>query len=63
MGLFIIAKICKKEMIRKCPYCKSENITLYMGFQFGKYQCKDCGYIGSLIIEFEPKKNPKGRKE
>jgi len=34
-----------------CPQCESENITLYMGGQFGKYQCKDCGYVGPLILE------------
>ena len=34
-----------------CPLCKSDDITLYMGFQFGKYVCKHCDYIGSLILE------------
>ncbi len=34
-----------------CPSCRSKNITLYMGGQFGKYKCKDCGYVGPLIIE------------
>lgn len=34
-----------------CPKCKLENVTLYMGGQFGKYQCKDCGYIGPLILD------------
>ncbi len=37
--------------MKVCPMCKSENITLYMGGQFGKYICKDCDYIGPLIIE------------
>lgn len=41
-----------------CPKCKSENVTLYMGGQFGKYECKDCGYIGPLIIK-EYKKTKK----
>nr|MCK4929829.1 TFIIB-type zinc ribbon-containing protein [Nanoarchaeota archaeon] len=37
--------------ILKCPHCKSTNVTLDTGGQTGKYICKDCGYIGSLIIE------------
>ncbi|MFH1376152.1 MAG: hypothetical protein ABIH25_00795 [Candidatus Woesearchaeota archaeon] len=40
-----------KSKTKKCPICKSTNITLYMGGQFGKYQCKDCDYIGTIIIE------------
>lgn len=43
-------EIFKKEKMI-CPKCKSEKITLYMGGQFGKYECKDCEYIGPLIIE------------
>ena len=39
--------------MKKCPHCKSSNITLDMGGQSGKYICKDCGYVGSLIIEEE----------
>ena len=23
----------------------------YMGAQFGKYECKDCGYVGVIVIE------------
>ena len=38
-------------MALKCPSCKSTDVTPYMGFQFGKYLCKQCGYIGNLIIE------------
>jgi len=45
-------------MVLKCPICKSEEITTYMGGQFGKYMCKKCRYIGALIIE-EDKKEPK----
>ena len=39
-----------------CPVCKSKEITLYMGGHFGKYQCKKCGYVGSLILEEDEKK-------
>jgi len=36
--------------IKKCPKCKSKNIWLDTGGITGKYKCKDCGYVGSLII-------------
>jgi transposase-like protein len=35
-----------------CPVCNSSNVTYYLGGQIGyMYQCKDCGYIGALVIE------------
>lgn len=35
-----------------CPDCGSTSITYYMGLKTGlQYQCKDCGYVGSFIIE------------
>ena len=34
-----------------CPVCKSEEINFYMGGQFGKYECKDCGYVGVIVLE------------
>jgi len=39
--------------IKKCPRCRSTNITLDMGGQTGKYICKKCGYTGVLVIEEE----------
>jgi len=42
--------------MKRCPVCKSSNITLYMGFQFGNYQCKKCGFVGSLILDDKDKK-------
>ena len=47
----------------KCPSFKSENITHYMGAQFGKYQCKDCGYVGVIVIEDENEKQIKKRNK
>ena len=43
--------------IKKCPKCKSLNITLYMGGKFGKYQCKNCGYVGVIVLEEEINKS------
>ena len=37
--------------ILKCPHCKSTNVTLDTGGQTGKFICKDCKYIGGLIIQ------------
>ncbi len=34
-----------------CPVCKSDKIELDTGGFTGKYRCKNCGYIGSFIIE------------
>ncbi len=37
--------------VKKCPNCGSTDVTLYLGGQFGTYICKNCGYIGPLILE------------
>jgi len=42
-------------MVKKCPSCGSTNITLNVGGELGKYECKDCSYVGPLIIEEEEK--------
>lgn len=34
-----------------CPVCKSKEIELDTGGYTGKYYCKNCGYVGSFIIE------------
>ncbi|MGC8546179.1 MAG: hypothetical protein ACP5MU_00755 [Thermoplasmata archaeon] len=39
-------------MHRVCPQCGSENIDFETGFITGKYKCYDCGYVGSIIFEF-----------
>jgi Zn ribbon nucleic-acid-binding protein len=47
--------------MERCPKCRSSDITLYMGGQFGNYECKKCGYVGSLIID-DKKIDGKGRE-
>lgn len=43
-----------KITVKICPNCKSDNIVLYMGGILGvQYECKNCGYIGPLVIEKE----------
>ncbi|UCD07718.1 MAG: hypothetical protein JSW41_01975 [Candidatus Aenigmatarchaeota archaeon] len=40
----------------KCPKCKSERVSLWMGAKLGiQYFCKKCGYRSPLIIEEESK--------
>ena len=34
-----------------CPRCGSKNIDWVLPQLWSKYECKDCGYIGSLIVE------------
>ncbi len=34
-----------------CPICYSKNVELDSGGFTGKYCCKDCGYVGSFILE------------
>lgn len=50
-------------MVLKCPVCKSEDITTYMGGQFGTYICKKCGYIGPLVIETNNQTKPKEKSK
>ena len=46
--------------VLKCPSCKKAGLVLYMGGQFGKYQCKKCGYVGVLVIEEEVPETRRG---
>ncbi len=34
-----------------CPVCKSTEIEFDAGGYTGKYFCKNCGYVGSFVIE------------
>ncbi|MBU1974916.1 MAG: hypothetical protein KKG59_00775 [Nanoarchaeota archaeon] len=36
-----------------CPKCGSPDIHPAMGGMLGTYQCKKCGYVGTLIIQKE----------
>ncbi|MBI2630120.1 hypothetical protein HYW76_03385 [Candidatus Pacearchaeota archaeon] len=42
-----------------CPVCKSEKISMLAGGITGMYECMNCGYRGSLIIEEQSKKKQK----
>jgi hypothetical protein len=43
-----------------CPRCNSTNIQPYLGGMTGSYFCRDCGYMGSLVIEKDFVKTMKG---
>ena len=38
-------------MTKYCPKCGSSNIDWVLPQTWSKWRCKDCGYIGVLIIE------------
>jgi len=40
-------------IVRKCPRCGSEDIGFETGFVTGQYHCKDCGYVGPIVLEEE----------
>jgi len=42
----------KEHTILRCPQCGSDNITYELGLITGyKYFCKDCQYVGPLVIQ------------
>jgi len=53
----------KAKMKLRCPSCKSYDIVHYMGAQFGKYECKNCGYVGVIVIEDTNEKQIKKRNK
>ena len=38
-------------MTEYCPVCGSSNVEWLLPQTWSVWHCKDCGYIGSLIIE------------
>lgn len=44
--------ISKERMIEVCPICGSSELYYEVGGSIGKvYHCKDCNYIGALVVE------------
>ena len=42
------------KKIKVCPMCGSTRIYYVVGEMTGeKYQCDECGYIGSFILEID----------
>jgi peptide subunit release factor 1 (eRF1) len=37
--------------MKYCPQCGSPNIQWLLPQDWSKWECKDCGYLGALIIE------------
>ena len=38
-------------MIKFCPRCGSTNIDWVLPQTWSKYECKDCGFVTSFIVE------------
>jgi predicted RNA-binding Zn-ribbon protein involved in translation (DUF1610 family) len=42
----------KREMVEVCPVCGSSELYYETGGYVGKvYHCKDCNYVGALVVE------------
>jgi len=42
----------RERMVEVCPVCGSSEIYLETGGYVGKvYHCKDCNYMGALVVE------------
>ena len=50
--------------IKICPKCASIHVNWIAGGIAGAiYQCNDCGYTGSFVLEIEPKDLERFRRE
>lgn len=38
-------------MVKFCPKCGSDNIGWILPHNWSKLECRNCGYVGVLIIE------------
>lgn len=61
VGILININDDGKMGIKFCPRCKSRDIIMIAGGGIGMYECKKCGYMGSLIPEIEIKKKSKNK--
>ncbi|HII07429.1 MAG TPA: hypothetical protein HA349_09005 [Methanotrichaceae archaeon] len=42
----------KEKMVEVCPVCGSSELYYETGGFVGKvYHCKDCNYVGALVVE------------
>jgi len=39
------------KMVKFCPRCGSTNIDWVLPQTWSKYECKDCGFVTSFIVE------------
>ncbi|HDN50948.1 MAG TPA: hypothetical protein ENG06_04145 [Thermoplasmatales archaeon] len=38
-------------MVKYCPRCGSSNIEWIIPQDWSRWRCRECGYIGALIVE------------
>jgi len=54
----------KERTVLRCPQCGSDNITYELGLITGyKYFCKNCLYVGPLVIQDTGGKEARGNDE
>ena len=41
--------------IKLCPNCGKAGLEMYAGWQTGNYICRNCGYLGPIVLEIEKK--------
>ncbi len=47
-----------------CPHCKSQEIYPVAGGYIGSlYRCKDCGYLGSFVLEIDSPRETKDEEK
>ena len=51
VDLNINKKIWRNESMKYCPRCGSSNVEWVLPQDWSKWECKNCGYIGPVIIE------------
>jgi len=49
--LFYFHFTMMEKKVKFCPECGSPNIEWVLPQVWSKWRCKDCGYIGVLILE------------
>ena len=55
-------KRTRKPKVLRCPQCGSSDIYYELGLITGyKYHCKDCQYVGALVIEDENLEKGEGK--
>jgi predicted RNA-binding Zn-ribbon protein involved in translation (DUF1610 family) len=53
-----------KKTVLRCPQCGSTDLYYELGLITGyKYHCKNCQYVGPLVIQDEVSKDDAGRDD
>ena len=47
--------------VKFCPNCGSKEIELVAGGNIGMYECKNCGFMGSIFPEIDVKEKSENK--